>query len=238
MGLLNEVEIRYRNKYKDYYKNINKHFVKNKGKDIHFNWDDRCYIPIAGTIAELSNGSSDMSVILSIINDAGIVASLCGWKANNKRIVKVSEFEKERYLHQNYTEYPININKIFEKINYGTYLEFSIDNLDIFDINMDGALLSIEYDVNEQRLELRIYIVCKDKSLRPFVLHLDENKSLLECIDETLSYTSSKVKEHLKNNKVADITNLQLVKELDDKSSLYLLNYIIFCNLLQLINIL
>lgn len=234
MGLLNEVEIRYRSKYKDYYKNINKYFVKNKGKD--FNWDDRCYIPIAGTIAELSKGSNDISVILSVINDAGIVASLCGWKANNKKVVKVSELEKRRYLNQNYIEYPININKIFKKINYGTYLEFNIDNLDIFNIDMDGALLSIEYDVNEQRLELRAYIVCKDKSIRPFILHLDENKSLSECIDETLSYTSSKAKEYIKDNKVVDIVDFQLVKDLDAKSSTYILNYIVFCNLLYIIN--
>lgn len=234
MGLLNEVEIRYRSKYKDYYKNINKYFVKNKGKD--FNWDDRCYIPIAGTIAVLSKGSNDMSVILSLINDAGIVASLCGWKANNKKVVKVSELEKRRYLNQNYIEYPININKIFKKINYGTYLEFNIDNLDILNIDMDGALLSIEYDVKEQRLELRAYIVCKDKSIRPFILHLDENKSLFECIDETLSYTSSKAKEYIKDNKVVDIVHFQLVKDLDAKSSTYILNYIVFSNLLYIIN--
>ena len=238
MGLLNEVEIKYRNKYKDYYKNINKAFVQNKGKDIHFHWDNRCYIPIAGAIAELSKGSMNPMVLLSVMNDAGIVAGLCGWKANDKKVIKISEFEKERYLNQEYMEYPIDIDKIFEKIGYGTYIEFKIDNLDKFDIDMDGVLLSIEYDINVKRLELRAYVVCKDKSVRPFILHLDEDKRLEECIDDTLSYTSHQIREHIKNNKVADITNLLLLKDLDQKNTIYLTNYIIFSHLLHLINIL
>lgn len=224
MSKINELMKMYDAKYKDFYKKINKYFVKNKD----FEWNNKCYVPIAATIALLSEGSSDIFVIKSILKDAGITASLCGWKANEKKIVKVDTSVKNDI----YYERLINTNDIFKKIGYGTYLEINLEEFGI-EGETDGVLTSIEYDINEKRLELRANVVFKDKSIQPFILHLLDNRSLIECIEDTLRFTNEKIREDIKNNKINKIEMLYTLKSTDQ---IYLLNYLIFSIMLFVID--
>lgn len=226
MAKINEIYRMYDAKYKNFYKDINKFFIKKKGSDKDFIWDDKCYIPIAGTIALLSKGSSDIFAIKNIIVDASTVASLCGWKYNNKKIIKVDSSIKDAEYH----ELDVNANNIFNIIGYGSYLEVNLEDFGLFET--DGILCNIEYDINLKRLELRANVVLKDKSIKPLFLHLLENKTLLECIEDTLNFTSDEIKKEIKNNKVNNISLLHTLKNLKGQNEIYLLNYIIFSTLL------
>lgn len=236
MAKINEVEIIYRNKYRNYYKDINKYFVSKKGTEKDFNWDSRCYVPIGATIALLSRGSSNPNVIMSIISDAGIVAALCGWRANNKKIIKISEEKETNILNLLSYEPMIFIDDIYKKIEHGTYLEWEMKSLEnVFDFEVDGVLLSIEYDVNTCIFELRANIVLKNKKVMPFILHLKDKNFLTEGIEDTLHFTSEAIKTEIKNNKINDINLIRALKELKENDRVYLLNYVIFSNILVML---
>ena len=236
MAKINEVEIIYRNKYRNYYKDINKYFVSKKGIEKDFNWDSKCYVPIGATIALLSEGSSNPNVIMSIINDAAVVASLCGWRANNKKIIKISEEKETNILNLLSYEPMIFIDDIYKKIGHGTYLECEMKSLEnVFDFEVDGVLLSIEYDVNTSQLELRANIVLKNKKVMPFILHLKDKNFLTEGIEDTLHFTSEAIKTEIKNNKINDINLIRALKELKENDRVYLLNYVIFSNILVML---
>ena len=238
MAKINEVEIIYRNKYRNYYKDINKYFVSKKYTEEMFNWDSRCYVPISAAIALLSKGSSNPNVIRAIIFDAGIVAALCGWRANDKKIIKISKEKNENILNSVCYEPLINIDDIYKKIGYGTYFEFdkeSLENEVERDINVDGVLLSIEYDMNTSQLELRANIVLKNKKVMPFILHLKDKRFLSEVVEDALNFTSEAIKNEIKNSKVTNINLIRTLKDLEDKDRIYLLNYVIFSNILVML---
>ena len=71
----------------------------------------------------------------------------------------------------------------------------SLEN--VFDFEVDGVLLSIEYDVNTCIFELRANIVLKNKKVMPFILHLKDKNFLTEGIEDTLHFTSEVIKTEI-----------------------------------------
>lgn len=109
----------------------------------------------------------------------------------------------------------------------------SLEN--VFDFEVDGVLLSIEYDVNTCIFELRANIVLKNKKVMPFILHLKDKNFLTEGIEDTLHFTSEVIKTEIKNNKINDINLIRALKELKENDRVYLLNYVIFSNILVML---
>ena len=130
----------------------------------------------------------------------------------------------------------IFIDDIYKKIGHGTYLEWEMKSLEnVFDFEVDGVLLSIEYDVNTCIFELRANIVLKNKKVMPFILHLKDKNFLTEGIEDTLHFTSEVIKTEIKNNKINDINLIRALKELKENDRVYLLNYVIFSNILVML---
>lgn len=235
MSKINELEIRFSHKYKDYYKDLKKHFIKNKGND-GLCWHDYCYAPMAATIAMITNGDANPILTDSVLQESCMMAAFSGWKTNKKNTVKIDEFTLRKILLSEYNEPIINQLNIFNKIGYGTFLEFKIDILEnIFDIDMEGVLLHIEHDVNADRLELRANLVTKDKTTRSFVLHLLDERTLSECINDTLSFTSDNIESIVKDKSIIQLDALRVKNELNNSEKIYYLNYIVFAYILSLI---
>ena len=69
----------------------------------------------------------------------------------------------------------------------------------------------------------------------PFILHLKDKNFLTEGIEDTLHFTSEAIKTEIKNNKINDINLIRALKELKENDRVYLLNYVIFSNILVML---
>lgn len=232
MSKINEQEMKFGFKYKDYYKQIKKDFVNSKGKGI--DWNDYCCVPMAASIAELTRGATNPALNGQILHDANMMSAFSGWRANNKKIIKIDEMTKKRTYNQIYSEITINSKDIFEKIGYGTFLEVEVEELKKLDVNIKGILVHIEDDVNENRLELRANVLTTE-GMMGLVLHLLEGKTLSNCLLDTLRFTSKKIDKCIKNDKVVDIDALKLRKNFDETDFIYYFNYLIFVTILSFI---
>lgn len=233
MGIINEIEIKFSHKYKDYYKQLNRYFVRDKGKKTGIDWNDCCYVPMAASIALITKGDPNPRLDKNILSDSCLMSALSGWKANNKSIIKIDELKKHRILNRKYEELVIDDKNIFDKIGYGTFLELEIEPLKLLDVDMNGVLLHIEHDVNENRLELRANIIEKNKRIFLLVLHLCKNKSIHYCINDTLKFTSEKIENAIKNDNIVNIEKLAVNKELNESDRIYYLNYLVFYTVLN-----
>ena len=75
----------------------------------------------------------------------------------------------------------------------------------------------------------------KNKKVMPFILNLKEKNFLKEGIEDTLHFTSEVIKTEIKNNKINDINLIRALKELKENDRVYLLNYVIFSNILVML---
>lgn len=223
---------KYKKKYPYFYEIINDNFVKCKGNGEIPNWDDRCFVPISAGIAVTTMNTTNMLEIMDAIPNAGVLTQLCCWQANNKKVEKIDECISQILIRDALTtEYTVNINKIFDKINYGIYLRFfDRDILEIIDADLDGIFLSLESDTNNGSMELRCYVVDRNsnKKPKPFILVLQEGESLSNCVKSTLKILESDFKKIAKEQKVLRIEDIKSLKNIDSLKYTYLLNYYIF----------
>lgn len=229
MSLINNLEDKYNHKYNDFYNDINDRVITRKEKG--FDWNNRCYVASGAVLDEFLQDNADIKTIATKLEDSAIVASLCGWIANNRKIIKVDELREERILRSKYKEIHIDVDEIFKKIDYGTYLECNMKPLRVFSIDADGVLLSIENNLNTEKLELRAFVVCKNGKVLPFYLRLEDKKTLKECVMKTLGFVSDNVEEYIEN---CNSLNISIVKsEFTTREKMHLLTYSVFDTVLH-----
>lgn len=180
--------IKFAGKHQNYQKQIRNSFISSKGQGL--DWSDYCYIPMAGTIAILTQGNPYPCMTKEIIEDACNMAAFSGWNANKRKIVYIDNEKFNKILRSKYNLDYLAIQRIFDKINYGIYIDGDFEFEKVVGIECLGALVWIEHDVNSNRLELRTNLYRKDKEgFLQYTLHLLDDKSLQECIADTLNFT-------------------------------------------------
>lgn len=150
---------------------------RSKGESLP-DWDNRCYIPIAGILASLSQGNNDM--IFSIADKAAIYAALAPWR-KFKEVYRFST-EMEELLYQQADDIVVPIEALSSLPYPCIYIEA---NIDIDGDKVHGFFAHIEHDQNTQNLELRfLFLTEKDMRPYPIALHLIEGGTIKDGLEE------------------------------------------------------
>ena len=160
-------------------------FRDGKGKDLP-DWNDRCYIPIAATIAIVTDGIRvDNPIEISHKSlDAAALAAVATWRIHKQVYTFSKELEELLYSQSDDTgDMTLPMDVIMNLPYDCIYIESP--NLDE---NCHGFFVHIESDVSEDnpRLELRFLVVYNDKTVSAYMMHLLKNKSLFDCIKATI----------------------------------------------------
>ena len=145
-------------------------------------WDKNiCYIPIAATIAIVTNGEGDMPSLFydsEKILDAALMAAVAPWRQYKQIFEFAPEIESLLVEQIDDSEIPVDVlrNLPYPSIYIKTN---TIDSL-------DGAFVHIEHDVNTGRMELRLTLIGKDAQfIYPVPIHLIPGGTIKDGIDAT-----------------------------------------------------
>lgn len=235
MSAIDNAEKRFNKKYPNYRNKLIENFVKDKGKVEFIDWNDLCYIPMAAAIAEITQGEPFPRLTKEITRNACLMAGFAGWIANGKNILTIDELLREKIERNSFANPKIDISAIFEKIGYGTYIDVRF-KYEALQIDTIGALVHIEHDVNDDRLELRVQLLDKNqKDFIPFVMHLIDGEDIPHCICDTLNFTKQQM-DIFKSKKIVEVDTL-VKSQLFNEHSIYAyyINDLIFNNVLGIL---
>lgn len=148
---------------------------EDRGTDLP-NWDDDCYIPIAGTLAITAQGSKDLQSLLngSTVLDAGLMAALAPWRIY-KQIFEFA-YETEELLLNQAEDCRVPI----ETLQNLPYPCIYIRTRTIH--RLDGFFAHIEHDAKDGRKELRLTVIKDNGECYPLIIHLVPNGTILDGI--------------------------------------------------------
>lgn len=232
MSSIENAEKRFAKKFYNYKEQLIENFIQDKGKVEGIDWNELCYVPIAATVAQLTQGAIFPRLTKEMTVNASLMASFAGWVANDKNILPINELLQERILKRSLADPTIDISAIFEKIGYGTYIDVRL-KYEVLHIDAIGALVHIEHDLNGNRLELRVHLLDKNqKDFIPVVMHLIDGEKMSQCICKTLQFTEKQI-DVVKSDQTIDIEFLQKSKIFNEHSIYaYYINDLIFSNIL------
>lgn len=143
---------------------------EDRGKGLPF-WPDWCFCPIAGSIAVITNGASHIGS--SEMANLGtyppaLMAALAAWRVT-KGIYRFDDT-----LMAEITSMPLDGNlpvEIFYQLpEWGCYIE--TPNMEYLNQKVAGFFVSLEFDTNDFRSELRLTFISPDLQCMPVAVHL------------------------------------------------------------------
>lgn len=148
---------------------------EDRGTDLP-NWDDDCYIPIAGTLAITAHASKSAGRLLeeNAVFDAGLMAALAPWRLY-KQIFEFA-YETEELLLSQRDDCKIPIETLQNLPYPCIYIRTRTIN------GLDGFFVHIEHDTKDGRKELRLTLVGDNGEYYPIMIHLVPNGTLLDGI--------------------------------------------------------
>lgn len=153
------------------------------GDDVE--WDTKCYIPIAATLAITD---FHMERTTEKVYDANIIAAIAPWRIY-KQIYEFDPDMEKLLLSQGNDDLVIPI-EVLSNIPYPSiYIRTKTRDY-------DGFFVHFESDVNNGDLELRFLLVDLDCSVFPISLHLVKNKTISEGLDLTMEAIRKNDEDH------------------------------------------
>lgn len=161
---------RYPEAWKDYQK-----FRVGRGGDLP-NWPDWCWCPLAAAYAIISGGGPN-KILFEMGSEIGIVGALSAWRMTKG----IYRFDTDLFsaLWSTQIEGDLPIDILYYLPEWCVYIE-APDGYKWFDSVLLGWYTYLEWDVNENRPELRFVLDCEDR-LWPYSIHLDKS-NLIDCV--------------------------------------------------------
>lgn len=150
-------------------------------------WDDHCYIPIAGGIAIVSNGGVLSKIESTHMQDATIIAASAPWRLYKQIFCFDADMEALLYAQAEDLVIPIEI------LNNLPYQSLYIETK-LFD-DIDGFFVHFESDVNDGRLELRFLIVSNDLNIFPIAIHLKSGNTIKDGVGKMIQEATRVAKQ-------------------------------------------
>lgn len=150
-------------------------FLEGKAQG-EFEWDDRCYLPIAAGIAVASNGGTPSQ---SHISDASSLVALAPWRLY-KQIYEFAP-EMEQLLAEQADDCIIPIEVLNSLPYQSIYIKTSLFR------GYDGFFVHFESDPNDGRLELRFLIIDDNLGAVPLAIHLIPGGTIKDGFDAMLA---------------------------------------------------
>lgn len=163
-------------KYPDCWEQVDS-FIEDKNNG-EFQWDNRCYIPIAAGIAISSYGGD---VNLDITYDAAIIAATAPWRLY-KQIYSFDP-DMESLLYEQADDLVIPV----EVLNSLPYQCLYIETKRFMDF--DGFFVHFESDVNDGRLELRFLLVDATLHTLAIPIHIRSGNTIKDGVVQMMEET-------------------------------------------------
>ena len=218
MAHIEFAERKFNKKYNDYYIKLNNNFVSEKG--LTYNWDSRCYIPTELSAFSIIINSDNEVSKQKLSDDANLMSGFAGWRSNKKNTIRYYDSDGERVYKKINDDMTIDINKLFEVIGPGTFIDYNFEVCKAFintyiEAPIAGALIYIDSDISNNYLELRVNLLAQNSNkFCPFLLRLIDGKTISECILDSLEFTKEEREELEKRSKV-DFRTLKKSEVLD-----------------------
>lgn len=157
-------------------------------------WPDFCYIPIAGTLAVVTEGMNlgeyqiNQEKVLQnhIPIKAATLAALAPWR-RHKEIYSFSKELEELLLEQADEQIKLPVQTLH-------LLPFPCVYIELKTIpDLDGFFVHFEYDMNVQREEFRFLLIDKTGVPYPWMLHIDGEWTLDESLERVMQESQKNI---------------------------------------------
>lgn len=148
-------------------------------------WDDRCYIPVAGTIAIVTDGV-DQKDVLAVLemnpthksNDAALMAALAPWRQSKEVFIFSKEMESVLFEQADDCAVP------WEALYNLPYSCIYIELQSLKDIQ--GVFVHFEDDANTRKRELRLTFIKNDLEVYCIPIHMTKQGNISDGINAFL----------------------------------------------------
>lgn len=170
------------NKYPECWNQV-KIFREGKAKG-DLEWDDLCYIPIAATIAIVTNGTLDPD---QLAVDSRILAATASWRIYKQIYSFPVEMETLLFEQGNDIAIPADV------LRNLPYPCIYVETHTLADIN--GFFFHFESDVNTRRLEMRFLLLTENLDCIPYIVHMILGGTLKNGLDEYFEEANRNARE-------------------------------------------
>lgn len=151
-------------------------------KQGELNWEEHCYIPIAGTLAIVApdaDSSNDLIAHPEIIIDSAKIAAAAPWRIY-KQIYSFRE-EMELLLYEQVDDCMLPVEILFNLPFPCIYIEIKCMN------GINGFFVHFESDEMNQRMELRLLILMDNMHTLPLAIHIGQGMTIKDGVNAMFS---------------------------------------------------
>lgn len=201
-------------------------------------WDKHCCVPASAFSLFLKIYEKEYDKKIDILTTSRLMAGLFAWKENNYNVISVSDSERDMILNNDFADVcaRVNIEHLFSKIGFGTYLDINLD-LEIEEVV--GMIVYFD-DEKDGSLYLNCEALCRSYlhnniELKHFSMKLIDGLDAEMCLELMFSDIEEELEEGLQN-KVVNISNVKMIKNKKILGGILMLHEFLFVDLIYILN--